>query len=113
MKQVVLARYAKGNPQPADFALVEAPRPRAGAAQVHPGEVLYGPTVSQVVASRHPDYAVGDIVEGRTGWLREGKISFPETVVEGLAAAPEAFARVFADNSFVGKLLVKVPESRA
>lgn len=96
MKQVVLASYVRGNPQPSDFRIEEAPAPRAGegeillktlwlaldplirfaldeklvsgVTQVHPGEVMYGPTVSQVVASHHPDYAVGDIVEGRTGW---------------------------------------------
>ncbi len=32
-------------------------------------------------------------------------------VVAGLEAAPQAFPAVFADNSFVGKLLVKVSES--
>lgn len=105
MKQVVLARYAMGNPQPADFALVDAPMPEAGpgeillrtlwlaldplirfaidevrlsgAAEVHPGEVLYGPTVSEVIASNHPDYAPGDIVEGRTGW-REYAVVAPD-----------------------------------
>jgi NADPH-dependent curcumin reductase CurA len=43
-------------------------------------------------------------------WAREGKLTFPETVVEGLDAAPEAFSRVFSGNSFIGKLLVKVSE---
>ena len=44
-------------------------------------------------------------------WMREGKITFPEAVVEGIEAAPAAFASVFAGNSFVGKLLVKVSEA--
>ncbi len=106
MKQVVLASYAKGNPRPENFAVVKAPMPEAGedeillktlwlaldplirfaidevrlsgAAQVNPGHVLYGPTVSQVVTSNHPDYAVGDIVEGRTGW-REYAVVAPDS----------------------------------
>jgi NADPH-dependent curcumin reductase len=105
MKQVVLKSYARGNPRPEDFALVEAPMPQegegeillktlwlaldplirfaidevrlSGAAQVNPGDVMYGPTVSQVVASNHKDYAVGDIVEGRTGW-REYAVFAPD-----------------------------------
>ncbi len=105
MEQVVLASYAQGNPRPENFALVEAPTPVAdeseillktlwlaldplirfaidevrlsGAAQVHPGGVLYGPTVSQVVASNHPDYSIGDIVDGRTGW-REYAVVAPD-----------------------------------
>ena len=44
-------------------------------------------------------------------WMREGRITFPEAVVEGIEAAPAAFASVFAGNSFVGKLLVKVSEA--
>lgn len=96
MRQVVLKAYARGNPRPEDFALQEAPIPVAGpgeillqtlwlaldplirfaidevrvsgANQVRLGEVMYGPTVSRVIASHHPDYAVGDLVEDRTGW---------------------------------------------
>ena len=32
------------------------------------GSVMEGETVSQVVESDHPDYAIGDIVTARTGW---------------------------------------------
>ena len=32
------------------------------------GAVMTGETVSEVVQSNHPDYAVGDIVLARTGW---------------------------------------------
>lgn len=96
MRQVVLKAYARGNPKPEDFALETAPipvpgggeillqtlwlaldplirfaideTPISGATHVRLGEVMYGPTVSRVVASNHPGYAVGDIVEDRTGW---------------------------------------------
>jgi len=105
MKQVVLKSYARGNPRAEDFAVVDAPMPEpgegeillrtlwlaldplirfaidevrlSGAAQVNPGDVMYGPTVSQVVASKHKDYAPGDIVEGRTGW-REYAVVAPD-----------------------------------
>ena len=49
-------------------------------------------------------------IEDIARWAKEGKLSFPEAVVEGLDAAPEAFSKVFSGNSFVGKLLVKVSE---
>ncbi|MBW8783693.1 MAG: NADP-dependent oxidoreductase [Novosphingobium sp.] len=96
MKQVVLAAYAKGNPTVANFRVEQAPMPEAGpgeillrtlwlsldplirfaidevkltgATHLSPGDVMYGGTVSEVVASNHPSYAVDDIVEGRTGW---------------------------------------------
>jgi NADPH-dependent curcumin reductase CurA len=96
MKQIVLAHYVKGNPAPENFRLEHVPVPEpldgqvllrtlwlsldplirfaldevrlTGAAHVQLGQPVYGGTISEVVASRHPDYAVGDIVEGRTGW---------------------------------------------
>ncbi|MET0180525.1 MAG: NADP-dependent oxidoreductase [Novosphingobium sp.] len=96
MRQVVLKSYARGNPRAKDFAVesVAVPQPAdgqvllrtlwlsldplirfaidevrlTGATHLAPGDVMYGGTVSEVVASNHPDYAVGDIVEGRTGW---------------------------------------------
>ena len=43
-------------------------------------------------------------------WLREGRIRHPETIVDGLAAAPAAFAGIFGGNRNVGKLLVRVAE---
>ncbi|EJL24107.1 putative NADP-dependent oxidoreductase [Novosphingobium sp. AP12] len=96
MKQVVLAAYAKGNPKPSDFRIEEVPVPVAGereillrtlwlavdplirfsldekllsgATRMELGAVMVGPTVCEVAASNHPDYAVGDVVEGRSGW---------------------------------------------
>ncbi|MDE8654000.1 NADP-dependent oxidoreductase [Novosphingobium album (ex Liu et al. 2023)] len=105
MRQVVLAAYARGNPRPSDFRIEQVPIPEAGereillktlwlaldplirfsidekllsgATHMQLGEVMFGPTVSEVVASNHPDYAVGDFVEGRTGW-REYAIVAPD-----------------------------------
>lgn len=47
-------------------------------------------------------------LEQLAGWVREGKLRYPETVVEGLEAAPAAFAGIFRGNSNVGKLLVRI-----
>lgn len=105
MKQVVLRHYAKGNPQASDFAVEEVPIPVpgereillrtlwlaldplirfaidevriSGATHLAIGDVMYGPTVSEVMASNHPDYAVGEIVEDRTGW-REYAVVNPD-----------------------------------
>jgi NADPH-dependent curcumin reductase CurA len=52
-----------------------------------------------------------EALEAIARWMREGKLTFPQAVVEGLDAAPAAFASVFSGNSFVGKLLVKVAEA--
>ncbi len=96
MKQIVLKSYARGNPRAEDFALQEVPIPvpgprevllktlwlavdplfrfaidevrLSGATHLELGDVMVGATVSEVVASNHPDYAPGQIVEGRTGW---------------------------------------------
>ena len=96
MKQVVLKSYAKGNPKPEDFEVVEVPIPTpgegeillktlwlaldplirfsidetvlSGATHTKLGDVMFGPTVSVVVESKHPDYKAGDIVEDRSGW---------------------------------------------
>jgi NADPH-dependent curcumin reductase CurA len=96
MKQVVLRAHPSGAPRAEDFAIesVQIPALEAGGvllrtlwlsldplirftidqtvltgpARVRIGEVLYGGAVSQIVASNNPDFAVGDFVEGRTGW---------------------------------------------
>jgi hypothetical protein len=105
MKQVVLASYARGNPEPSDFRVDQAPIPSAGdreillktlwlavdplfrfaidevrlsgALHLSLGDVMAGATVSEVIESHHPDYKAGDIVEGRTGW-REYAVVAPD-----------------------------------
>ena len=49
-------------------------------------------------------------LEQMGAWLRVGKLRHPETVVEGLAAAPAAFAGIVGGNDYVGKLLVRVAD---
>lgn len=94
-RRVVLRRRPAGAPSPSDFEVEEAPVPalaegemlcrtvylsldpymrgrmneaRSYAPSVPLGGVMVGGTVSQVVDSRHPGFAAGDLVVGYDGW---------------------------------------------
>lgn len=94
-RQIRLAARPVGLPKEGDFRLVEAAVPEAGPGEflvrvvylsldpymrgrmsdarsyvppVALGEVMEGGGVGEVVVSKHPRFAVGDIVEGRLGW---------------------------------------------
>ena len=94
-RQIVLAARPEGEPRDSDFALteVEIPEPGPGelllrtiylsldpymrgrmsagksyAQPVEIGQVMVGGTVSEVVASNHPDFSPGDLVESYVGW---------------------------------------------
>jgi hypothetical protein len=94
-RQIVLKRRPVGAPTPSDFALVDAPLPKPGdgeilcrtiylsldpymrgrmnegrsyARPVELGQVMVGGTVGQVVESKHPAFAPGDLVLGYDGW---------------------------------------------
>ena len=94
-RRVVLARRPPGEVSEADFRIEDVAVPEPGprevlvrviylsldpymrgrmrdaasyAAPVQIGEVMTGGTVGEVVASNHPDYKVGDIIEDRLGW---------------------------------------------
>ena len=98
-RRILLTARPEGLPKPTDFRLVETPAPEPGdgemllrtlylsldpymrgrmrdaksyAPPVPLDGVMVGGVVGEVTASRHPDYAVGDIVEGRTGWQEYG-----------------------------------------
>jgi NADPH-dependent curcumin reductase CurA len=98
-RQIVLAARPVGLPEPGDFRLVETPIPepapgemlvrarylsldpymrgrmsdaRSYARPVGVGEVMVGATVGEVIRSRHPDFAEGDVVEERLGWQEYG-----------------------------------------
>lgn len=55
------------------------------------------------------DYAseFDDALQVLSGWLREGKIKYRETIFDGLSNCPKAFAGLFG-AAHVGKMLVKV-----
>ena len=90
-----LRQYGGRNPKPSDFDLVESPVPTPGegeflcrtiylsldpymrgrisggqsyAASVEPGQVIVGATVGEVIESKHPGVAQGDLVLGYDGW---------------------------------------------
>lgn len=94
-QQVVLAARPKGAPVPSDFRLEEVVIPQAGdgeillatrylsldpymrgrmddrksySAPTPIGGVMEGDVVAEVLASRHPDYKVGEHVVARLGW---------------------------------------------
>jgi len=48
-----------------------------------------------------------DFVRDVGGWLREGKIRYRETVVEGIERAPDAFIGLLRGEN-TGKMLVKL-----
>jgi NADPH-dependent curcumin reductase CurA len=93
--QIVLASRPVGRPSPDNFQFVQAPVPSPGdgqvllrirylsldpymrgrmsaaksyAAAVEIGQVMEGGTVAEVLESRHPDYAAGDVVLSYSGW---------------------------------------------
>jgi NADPH-dependent curcumin reductase len=94
-RQVRLKRRPVGEPKPDDFELAEAPIPSPGDGQVlsrtiylsldpymrgrmnearsyapsvELGQVMVGATVSEIVESRYPGLAKGDVVLGYDGW---------------------------------------------
>ncbi len=94
-RQILLASRPAGFPAEANFKLVEMPVPEPAEGQflvrnhwlsldpymrgrmdavksyakyVELGEVMTGGTVGEVVASRHPKFAVGEFVTGALGW---------------------------------------------
>src|SRR5919112_2746359 len=93
--QVLLASRPVGRPSPDNFEFVHTPIPSPGegqvllkirylsldpymrgrmsdaksyAASVQIGQVMEGGTVAEVLESRHPDYAAGDMVLSYSGW---------------------------------------------
>jgi NADPH-dependent curcumin reductase len=94
-RQIVLAARPKGRPRLSDFRLEEVPLPEPAPGQlllgvqylsldpymrgrmddrksyanpVQVGDVMTGESVAKVLASKHPDYAEGDILLAPTGW---------------------------------------------
>ena len=97
-KKVVLRSNPEGNLQASDFAVEDSPIPEVaegsflvrnqfvsvdpmlrifidknplGSGSIPPlpaGTVIPGAAVGEIIESRHPDFKVGEIVEGRFGW---------------------------------------------
>jgi NADPH-dependent curcumin reductase CurA len=52
-------------------------------------------------------HRMGDMVRDVSGWLADGRLRYRETIVDGLARAPEALARMLAGET-IGKTLVRI-----
>ena len=101
-RQITLASRPVGYPKESDFNLVEVPIPtpadrevlvktiylsvdpymrgrinaaKSYAANVEIDEVMVGSVIAQVVASKHPNFEVGDIVNAGIGWQEYGVVA--------------------------------------
>jgi len=52
-------------------------------------------------------HRMGEMQRTVAGWLREGRLRYSETIVDGLERAPEALAQVLAGDT-IGKTLVRI-----
>ena len=62
--------------------------------------------VEGFIVSNHADLEPAFLAD-LSGWVKEGKVKWRETVVEGIAKAPEAFLGLFSGRN-LGKMLVKL-----
>jgi NADPH-dependent curcumin reductase CurA len=63
------------------------------------------------IVSNHADM-LPDFLRDMSGWAKEGKLKWHETIVEGIEKAPEAFIGLFKGANF-GKMLVKLGPDQA
>jgi hypothetical protein len=68
-------------------------------------------TIRGFIVSNHADM-LGDFLRDMSGWAKEGKLKWHETIVEGIEKAPEAFIGLFKGANF-GKMLVKIGPDKA
>jgi NADPH-dependent curcumin reductase CurA len=61
------------------------------------------------IVSNHADMQEAFLAD-MTKWVKEGKMKWRETILEGIERAPEAFIGLFKGDNF-GKMLVKVGDS--
>jgi NADPH-dependent curcumin reductase CurA len=123
-RQWLLRARPVGRIKASDFELVEKPVPTAGAGEavarllylsldptnriwvtdaesylppVQIGEVMRGGGIAQIVESNTPQYAVGDLVSGLTGWqdyVRLDAGAMVQPLPKGLPVPPEVFLGV-------------------
>jgi hypothetical protein len=63
-------------------------------------------TIRGFLISDHPD-RFADVTRELSGWLRAGKITFEETVVDGIDNAPGAFLGMLRGDN-IGKMVVRI-----
>ncbi|HEY2889191.1 MAG TPA: NADP-dependent oxidoreductase [Dongiaceae bacterium] len=65
-------------------------------------------TIEGFIVSDHWD-RMGEFLDAMAGWIAEGRMHWQETVVDGLAAMPDAFVGLFRGDN-IGKMLVRLPQ---
>ena len=70
-----------------------------------------GLTLRGFIVSNHADMMPAFLAD-MTKWIKEGKMKWRETVLEGIERAPEAFIGLFKGDNF-GKMLVKLGPEKA
>ena len=63
------------------------------------------------IVSNHADM-MGDFLRDMSGWAKEGKLKWHETILDGIDKAPEAFIGLFKGANF-GKMLVRLGPDKA
>ena len=64
-------------------------------------------TIEGFIVTDHWDQMPA-FLDAMAGWIAEGRMHWQETVVDGLAAMPDAFAGLFRGDN-IGKMLVRLP----
>lgn len=112
--QIVLARRCENHPVEEDFRVQHAAMPQPADSQillkthylsldpylrskisgrhmsgsVGVGDVMAGETVGEVIESRHPDFAVGDIARAHTGWCSHAAVAGDQAYKVNLDGLP-------------------------
>ena len=84
-----------------------ATEPPTGAAQPRAARSASGSPCAGFLVGDHWRTCAHEFVEEMSGWLRDGEISYDETVVDGLENAPDAFLGLLRGEN-LGKMLVRV-----
>jgi NADPH-dependent curcumin reductase CurA len=130
-REIHLKSRPTGMPTAANFELVETPRPAAGAVsraqRVDVGRSVHaraddGPrNLAYVIGKsiKMQGFIVTDFLDmapqffaDMGAWIRAGKITWQETVVDGIDKAPQAFLGPFTGEN-LGKMLVHLGPDRA
>jgi NADPH-dependent curcumin reductase len=118
-KKVVLRRHPEGALQVSDFAVEDCPVPEVAEGSflvrnrfvsvdpmlrifidkkplgsssmpsLPPGSVIPGAAVGEVIETRHPDFKVGEIVEGRFGWQH-----YAVSTGQGVVRVPQSLGNI-------------------
>ena len=59
---------------------------------------------------RHYRHMRDDFLRDMAGWLADGRVTYRETVFEGIDSAPEAFVGLFTGAN-IGKMVVRIEDA--